>query len=896
MSKKFPLVALLFVCLVAGHETSEAATSNVICESGLYIVSVDFPGGSLDSCVANEDTLTGTVAPEDKPPINPSPWYAFKIERLDSSTPLTLKVELNYPSGYKHRYLPKLSQDGQNWLPIPDDNISVSDGGTAHFSLTIDTDFLYVSAQENLNLSWYRQWMEELESEWYPAVSETLGYSISRHSIQALETSPNARNSVLLLGRSHPPEVPGAIAMREFIRALASVRVEACLQGLTPECRFFQRYNFLVVPLLNPDGVALGHWRHNLGSTDLNRDWGGFTQPETTAVQKRLDEVTSHSSLNLMLDFHSTNRDVLYIQESSDATNPQNFNEIWIRNVVAQNHATQAENTAAGFEIAPRPTTNNGTSKNYFYSKYGVPSITFEVGDTTDRDMLPSRMHTFAQALVDTFIQLESNEDKVNRQTSCGFTFQRDEPCMDFYCFLIETNKATLVSSAVSDLISAESAAEFARALLDDVASADQDETLRVSDYLRLEQRLIQQVGSEFSNIHIGRSRQDVHGTVRRMLTRDRWMDFHMRVNRIRKELLGLAESHLETVVPAYTHGVPSQPTTFGHQLLAYASSFERTSARLREGFNRLNRSPFGAGPGTTSGIFLNRERLATLLGFDEPVENSYDSNFVDTLDYKNEFASVLSNASLTVNQFVANVHSQQRDPQPWLYLGDSSVSSSSSMPQKRNPRDLDRLRTAANQVLSLAYQLTMNSHNVDAGMHDYRMASNVSKLADAADVMFDRLLGLLEDLVIDPIRAKSAIERSFATSAQVAELLVQNSDLSFREAQDFAAALVERARSSDRQLLSLSDEEFGEIYQSMFDQDIPIESASLRSALDASTMVFSRKGLGGPQLKETKRMVEEGYKSLANDLWWYKTRQSAIISADVSLQDDFYEVCSDRP
>ena len=874
----------------------EATSDTVVCESSLYTVSVDFPGGSLNTCVATEDTLIGMVAPEDTPPINPSPWYAFKIERLDGTAPLALEVELNYPAGYKHRYLPKLSQDGQNWTQISEGDISVSDDGTAHFFLTINSNFLYVSAQENLNLDWYSQWMYELENEWYPVESETLGYSISRHPIEAVETNPNARNTVVLLGRAHPPEVPGAFAMREFVRALASIRVEACLEGLTPNCRFFERYNFLVVPLLNPDGVALGHWRHNLGSIDLNRDWGGFTQPETTSVKKRLDEVDSQSSLVLMLDFHSTNRDVLYIQESDDSTIPPNFTEIWIKNVVSQNHVTQIAQTAAGYEIAPRPTTENGTSKNFFYSEYGIPAITFETGDNTDRAMLHGRMYAFAQALVDSFIQLDSGEINKDPQSSCGYTLMRDEPCTDFYCFLIEANKATLVSSTASELISDKSAAEFARALLHDAASADQDESLRVSDYLRLEQRLIQQVGSEFSNIHIGRSRQDVHGTVRRMLARDRWMDIHMRVNRNRKELLGLAESHLETVVPAYTHGVPSQPTTFGHQLLAYASSLERTSARLREGFDRLNRSPFGAGPGTTSGIFLDRKRLAILLGFNEPVENSYDSNFVDTLDYKTEFASVLSDAALTVNQFVANIHSQQRDPQPWLYLGDSSVSSSSSMPQKRNPRDLDRLRTAANQVLSLAYQLTMNSHNVDAGMHDYRMASNVSQLSDAVDVMLERFLGLLGDLVIDPKRAKSAIERSFATSAQVAELLVQNSDLSFREAQDFAAALVERARSSDRQLLSLTDEEFGEIFRSMFDQDIPIESSSLRSALDASTMVFSRRGLGGPQLEEAKRMVDEGYRSLADDLWWYKTRQSAIISADVSLQDDIYEICSNHP
>lgn len=884
---------LLLVFAVAYVVAAAADGNSVLCESSLYEVKIDFQGGSLNSCKATDNSLVGEVAPEDRPPINPSPWYAFKIERHVSDTPLELDVVLNYPSGYQHRYLPKLSSDGVNWTPISNQNISVDTKGSAHISLTIDSDSLYVSAQENLNLDWYHQWNEELEREWPQRETETIGYSIARHPIVVIETNPRASKTVLLMGRAHPPEVPGTIAMREFMRALASIRVEACLNGLTSKCRFFQRYNFLIVPLLNPDGVVLGHWRHNLGSTDLNRDWGIFTQPETAAVHRKLDSTEAQSRLRLMLDFHSTNRDVLYIQESDDSTNPPNFTEVWIKNVVAQNHVTQVDRTAAGYEIAPRPTSENGTSKNYFYSAYGVPAITFETGDNTDRDVLPSRMVVFAQALVDTFVQLDSSESKADPQSSCGYTFFRDVPCLDFYCFLIEANKATLVSSVENSLISAESGESFADALLNDLAGSDQDESLRVSDYLKLEQRLILATGSEISNIHIGRSRQDLHGTVRRMLARDRWISTHMRVNRNRKELLGLAESHLQTVVPAYTHGVPSQPTTFGHQLLAYAASLARTSARLREGFDRLNRSPYGVGPGTTSGIFLDRKRLAELLGFDEPVENSFDANFVDTLDYKNEYASILGDAALTINQIVANIHSQQRDPQPWIYLGESSVSSSSSMPQKRNPRDLDRLRTAANQVLALTYQLTMNSHNVDAGMHDYRMASNVSRLADAADLMFDRFLGLLESLVVDPERASSAIERSFATSSQVAELLVKNSELSFREAQDFAAALVEHARSRNLRLASLTDTDIEDSYRSIFDEELPVEIAKIRDAIDSTNMVFSRKGLGGPQLEETKRMVDAGYERLADDLWWYKTRQSAIISADIALQDEFYEVCA---
>ncbi|MCY3884309.1 MAG: lyase family protein [Gammaproteobacteria bacterium] len=885
---------MLLVCTVAAPAT--VFGSAVDCETGRYAVSHDFPGGGLASCVATEDSLHITLAPEDKPPINPSPWYAFKITRIEPDSPVNLDVRLTYPPGFQHRYLPKLSRDGTNWTPMPQSDVSVSDDGTAHFKIVVDSKILYVSAQENLNLDWYRDWIEEIKDEWLVRKVETIGHSIARHPIEAIETSPESPNVILLLGRAHPPEIPGALAMREFVRSLASIRVESCLQGLTPECRFFSRHNFLIVPLLNPDGVALGHWRHNLGSADLNRDWGEFAQPETASVQRKLDSIAPHTELNLMLDFHSTNRDVLYVQDPADQTEPTNFTEHWIKNIEVQNHAAQIEQTVAGYEIAPRPNSDNGTSKNYFYSKYGVPAITFETGDNTNRDDIPSRMAAFATALVDTFIQIESVDSADAMQSSCSYTYSRTQPCSDFYCFLIEANKASLVSSVADGLIEADVAEHFALAMLTDSVDADQNDSLRVSDYLKLEGRLSNRAGVEISNIHIGRSRQDLHGTVRRMLARDRWMELHMKVNRNRKELLGLAESHLETIVPAYTHGVPSQPTTFGHQLLAYADSLGRTSSRLREGYKRLNKSPYGAGPGTTSGIYLNRDRLATLLGFESPVINSFDANFVDSMNYKNELAGVLSDAALTINQFVANIHSQQRDPHPWIYLGDSSVSSSSSMPQKRNPRDLDRLRTVSNQVLSLAHQLAMNSHNVDAGMHDYRMASNISNLADAADSMFDRFLALLQDLVVDPQRAQSAIKRSFATSAQVAELLVENSDLSFREAQEFAAALVERARSTDRHLNSLDDAEFEEVYVSIFNTDMPVEATAIQNALNSYNMVFERKGLGGPQLDETARMLNEGYKSLADDLWWYKTRQSAIISADIALQDDFFEICSNSP
>ncbi len=139
-----------------------------------------------------------------------------------------------------------------------------------------------------------------------------------------------------------------------------------------------------------------------------------------------------------------------------------------------------------------------------------------------------------------------------------------------------------------------------------------------------MERRLMAIAGSEASDIHIGRSRQDLHGTVRRMLARKRVLDVYAHLQESHTQLVGTAEQHLETVIPAYTHGVPSQPTTFAHQLLAYGASIERTTESLRQAFNRLNHSPLGSGAGTTSGIEIDRPMLARLLGFSGPVENSY--------------------------------------------------------------------------------------------------------------------------------------------------------------------------------------------------------------------------------------------------------------------------------
>ena len=151
---------------------------------------------------------------------------------------------------------------------------------------------------------------------------------------------------------------------------------------------------------------------------------------------------------------------------------------------------------------------------------------------------------------------------------------------------MIEANKATLVSSAKDSIVSSADVPLFASALLQDSARASLDADLRTSNYAVLEPRLIELAGSDISTLHIGRSRQDLHGTVRRMLARQDWLELLQRVLDARKGLLTMVAEHHETVVPTYTHGVPAEPTTYAHILLAYSESFDRISERFQEGFS----------------------------------------------------------------------------------------------------------------------------------------------------------------------------------------------------------------------------------------------------------------------------------------------------------------------
>src|SRR3982074_221197 len=193
--------------------------------------------------------------------------------------------------------------------------------------------------------------------------------------------------------------------------------------------------------------------------------------------------------------------------------------------------------------------------------------------------------------------------------------------------FFDQINRASIIMLDEGGLVPRPMAARIAGGIEQVIARENASGAPRSADYLDFEPKLIAAVGQDASRLHMGRSRQDIGATIARMSLRDGLLREYEALAASREKLLIIADQNKQTIIPAYTHGVQAQPTTFAHYLLALAAALGRQVERMREAYARINRNPLGAAALATSSFPLDRERTEVLLGFDGIVENAYDAN-----------------------------------------------------------------------------------------------------------------------------------------------------------------------------------------------------------------------------------------------------------------------------
>ena len=453
--------------------------------------------------------------------------------------------------------------------------------------------------------------------------------------------------------------------------------------------------------------------------------------------------------------------------------------------------------------------------------------------------------------------------------------------------FLDQVNKASIVMLDETGIVPHAVAARIAGGIAQVIAQERETPPTRSADYLDYEPRLTAVVGADASRLHAGRSRQDIASAIARMNLRDGLLHELEALVAARGKLVTLAARHTETIIPAYTHGVQAQPTTFAHYLHAFAAALGRQSERLQQAYRRINRNPLGAAALATSSFPVDRARLAVLLGFEGLVENAYDANHLAPVDSALEVAGALAIAAVQIGQFAQDIHAQYAEPVPWFMLAaDELTGVSSIMPQKRNPAALEQLRAQSSIMLGETQTVFLMAHNVRTGMFDYRRYDPVP--CGTPLQVFRLLQRVVDGIVVDKERALSEVNADYSTTTEIADALSQRAGVPFRTGHHFASKLTDYGRGKGLKIHDIPHAEAARIYEADTKQAFPLSEADFRQVISAEHMVFGRRGAGGPQPAEVNRMLAEEGAKIAADLVWIKDRTDHLARSEAVLDQIF--------
>lgn len=362
------------------------------CDVGAIRLTQSFSGAPGSRCVRTGPARFRLTIEPERPDINPSPWYAFDLHGARTEAVPAAEVVLEYAES-RHRYRPKRRATGRGWQALPEEAVSTADEGrVARLRIPLSPNAggsQRIAAQEVLDVADRRAWRRDFAQRHGYSVS-VIGESLQGRPIEELHRSATVNDPplVVIFGGQHPPEVPGVLGQRAFMEALERLDGESA--------QLIDRIDWLFIPALNPDGVEAGYWRLGTGGVDLNRDWGPFTQPETRAARDAIAErIESGSRPILLLDFHATRRDVLYLPERSESLDPTDLAGRWASAIRARMPPGEAFPQSRSHGVG-RP-----TAKTWFADTYGRPGITVEFGDETDRAHIERLAAAAAKALVE---------------------------------------------------------------------------------------------------------------------------------------------------------------------------------------------------------------------------------------------------------------------------------------------------------------------------------------------------------------------------------------------------------------------------------------------------------------------------------------------------------------
>ena len=330
--------------------------------------------------------------------------------------------------------------------------------------------------------------------------------------------------------------------------------------------------------------------------------------------------------------------------------------------------------------------------------------------------------------------------------------------------------------------------------------------------HMTVESRLTEIVGSAAGRLHTARSRNDQVATDFRMWVRSAMRRAEDGLAALMRALVTRADEHADSVMPGFTHLQTAQPVTLGHHLLAYFEMFERDRARFADARARLDECPLGSAALAGTGFDLDREMTAEALGFSRPTHNSLDA--VSDRDFALDYLQAASTCAIHLSRLAEEMILWASQPFGFIKLPDALSTGSSIMPQKKNPDAAELVRGHAGRIIGAMTALSISMKGLPLA-YSKDMQDDKPPVFEAAGLL-DLCLAAMEGMVakstFDTARMRKAAEAGHATATDLADWLVRQADIPFREAHHITGAAVKLADQKGVALDGLTIDDFHSI------------------------------------------------------------------------------------
>jgi argininosuccinate lyase len=409
--------------------------------------------------------------------------------------------------------------------------------------------------------------------------------------------------------------------------------------------------------------------------------------------------------------------------------------------------------------------------------------------------------------------------------------------------------------------------------------------------FFMMEHKISEQIGPNLAGkMHIARSRNDMGVAMYRLVLREHILVLLESSQLLADALLEKIEEHAETVITAYTHTQPAQPTTLAHYLTAILDVFLRDIKRLWSAHETVNRSPMGAAALSTTGFPINRSRVCELLGFSELVENSYDA--IAGADYLIESATAVLSMMVNCGRWIQDFLQLVTREHNIIKVADPYVQISSIMPQKRNPVSIEHSRSLASSSVGEALTAIQMIHNTPFGdivdteddlqphlYRSYEKASRVIHLMHA----------VVRTMEVNKKRAINQAKTSCITITELADVLAREKHVPFRTAHQIASSIAKKCSHKKIELDDLALEKINKEITKLSHGSLSQEEWD--RIICPNEFVNRRTIQGGPNPNEVRRMTRERKLVLEQLDRKLRDEKSRLVSAEKKLSKAVYQL-----